>query len=270
MRHIVTRREWGAQYRDGFGYAPIPAREVWLHHTAGPARNGSGIIRELERVGQRRFGGGMSYPFLVTPDGTPYEGLSIDRQGAHTGGRNDISRAICVVGNYENRYLTDAQFQTIVDLLREGAKRGWWVEPQLTGGHRDLKATACPGDHAYNVIGQINKRAASKARSSKSRMGDEMPAGTIAPGKHATKLVYPIGPSVSILVKRGWLSLAGSEDGSAHVWTQGKGGNAYKEWDVALEKDKRWFVQLPDGVDQITVHSESQGPIGWCLELEPR
>lgn len=157
---IILRHEWGARYPDGFRDAPLPAREVWLHHTAGPAYNGAGIIRDLERVGQERFGGGMSYSFLITINGDIYEGHSIHRLGAHTGGRNDIARAICYVGNYETTRPSEAQLNSTAWLLREGKRRSWWREAHLTGGHRDLKATACPGGHAYRLIHEINRRAA--------------------------------------------------------------------------------------------------------------
>jgi hypothetical protein len=157
---IVQRHEWGARYPDGFRDAPLPAREVWLHHTAGAARNGADEIRAIEATGQNRFGGGISYTFLITVDGTPYEGHSVWRQGAHTGGRNDIARAICWVGNFE---ITDppwAMVETTAALLRHGHAKGWWTRPHLTGGHRDLKATVCPGIRAYRLIGEINRFAA--------------------------------------------------------------------------------------------------------------
>jgi hypothetical protein len=157
---IVQRHEWGARYPDGFRNAPLPAREVWLHHTAGAARNGADEIRRIEATGQNRFGGGISYTFLITVDGTAYEGHSVWRQGAHTGGRNDISRAICWVGNFEITNPPWAMVTTTAALLQEGKRKGWWRDAHLTGGHRDLKATACPGIRAYRLIGEINRLAA--------------------------------------------------------------------------------------------------------------
>lgn len=98
----------------------------------------------------------------------------------------------------------------------------------------------------------------------------DMPAGTIPSGPQTTKLVMPIGPSVSALVARGWLSLSSSEDApNGHVWIQGlKGGIA--DYDVPMGKDKRWWIELPDGTDQMTVHTNSPGSVGWCLELQSR
>lgn len=156
---IASRAEWGARHRDGFGPAPIPADQVWLHHSAGPALNGAGIIRDLEAVGQRRFGGGMSYTFAITPDGSVYEGHSVGREGAHTIGRNTKGRGICLVGNYEVITPSSAMIDALVWLLRHGHASGWWKASRLNGGHRDVTQTACPGRHAYALIPEINRRA---------------------------------------------------------------------------------------------------------------
>lgn len=163
---IYQRHEWGARNPDGFTYAPVPAPEVWLHHsvTAAPAANVAAekrAMRDLESIGQSRFGGGISYTFLVMPSGRVYEGHSVNRQGAHTGGRNDRARAICLVGNYETQAMTEAQINAVAELLRHGKAKGWWQHARLNGGHRDLKATACPGAKAYAKIAEINRRAAS-------------------------------------------------------------------------------------------------------------
>lgn len=156
---IVTRAEWGARYARGFRPAPLPAKELYLHHSVTTALNGPIAIRRLEDIGQQRFGGGISYTFAITPDGTVYEGHGIERQGAHTGGRNSVARAICLVGNYDIADPPSAMVGSIVDLVIYGASRGWWPL-DLTGGHRDAPgaSTACPGRMAYSRIPEINRR----------------------------------------------------------------------------------------------------------------
>lgn len=164
---IISRETWGARHPDGFRAAPIPAQRVWLHHSVTiapdlrvPFDDDDQAIRTLERIGQQNFGGGISYTFPVTPVGRIYEGHSINRQGAHTAGHNTTGRAICLVGDYEDRDLTPAQMDAVVWLLLHGRDRGWWVAAALAGGHRDVKATACPGLRAYRAIPEINRRAA--------------------------------------------------------------------------------------------------------------
>ncbi|TWE22857.1 N-acetylmuramoyl-L-alanine amidase [Prauserella muralis] len=171
---IIPRARWGARHDNGFTAAPLPAEEVWLHHSVTLApdiqwidadRDGvdddeERAMRTLEGIGEDRFGGGISYTFLIPPSGRIYEGHGVGRQGSHTGGRNDRARAICFIGNYETHRPTQAQIAAAAWLLRHGKAQGWWRHARLNGGHRDLKATACPGQHAYAAIPAINKLAA--------------------------------------------------------------------------------------------------------------
>lgn len=159
---IIPRNEWGARFDNGAGAAPMPASEVWLHHSVTAARDGAGIIREIEGIGEGRFGSGISYTWLITPNGDIYEGHSPNRMGTHTAGRNSIARAICLVGNYEIIAPTDAQIESVAWLLRHAKANGWIGNARLNGGHRDLKATACPGAHAYAAIPNMNARASQK------------------------------------------------------------------------------------------------------------
>lgn len=164
---VIPRSEWRAKHPDGQGAAPIPAPECWLHHsvtaTAGP--NGTfaqdaANIRAIEAVGHQRFGYGISYTWLITQSGRVFQGHSPARMGTHTGGRNSAARAICLVGNYDIDVPTAAQVQAIAWLLQEAKRQGWLRNARLNGGHRDLKATACPGARAYSLIPQINGLAA--------------------------------------------------------------------------------------------------------------
>ena len=157
---IVSRSQWGAQHADGFGPAPLPARGLVLHHSVTRPLNGPAVVRELERIGQQRFGGGISYTFAVTPDGTVYQGHSVDRRGAHTKGHNSTVRAVVLVGDYSDRLPTVEQEAALVALLRHGVAQGWWPTAELLGGHRDLvHGTACPGTAAHRRIPAINRMA---------------------------------------------------------------------------------------------------------------
>jgi len=167
MLRIIPRAEWGARYPNGAGTAPLPAPECWLHHsvttppdTTAPYDDDIAAIRTLEQIGQDRFGQGMSYTWLITPAGFIFEGHSVGRLGAHTAGRNSRARAICLVGNYEVTGPTPAQLLSAAWLLQTAAGRGWLTTARLSGGHRDVSQTACPGRYAYAQIGTINTRAA--------------------------------------------------------------------------------------------------------------
>lgn len=163
---IYSRKEWGARYRDGVADRSkfVGRLDKWAHHTV-TTQLGEGAsvaqemaqMRNIEAIGQARFGAGMSYTFLVFPSGRVYQGVSIGRLSYHTGqGRNASSVAICYPGNYETAEPTQAQIDATADLLRHGVEKKWWTQRKIDGGHRDLKATACPGRHYYSKLGVIN------------------------------------------------------------------------------------------------------------------
>lgn len=97
-----------------------------------------------------------------------FEGHGVNRQGAHTQGHNTRGRAICLVGNYQSTDPTPGQVDAIVWLLCHAKGQGWLREARITGGHRDVKATTCPGDRAYRLIGEINRRAVARGVSTSS------------------------------------------------------------------------------------------------------
>ena len=177
MSILIPRSGWGAKYGNGFAIIgtrewEAAGKETWLHHsvTNPPGPDASfeedcAHMRLIEQIGQTNFGGGISYTAVVMPSGRGFEGHSLDRQGAHTSGRNNRSRAICLAGNYDVAVPDGKILGTVALILRE-----WGCE--LDGGHRDVYPTACPGQHAYARIASINEA----ARSGAPIEGDEMSA----------------------------------------------------------------------------------------------
>jgi hypothetical protein len=166
---IVGRQEWGARHEAGDGPAPLPAREVWLHHSVTvapdmwpPFGDEDAAMRQLEWIGEQRFGRGVSYTFAVMPTGRVYEGHGVGTLGAHTAKRNGVARAIVLVGNYDDAEPTAEQLEAAAQLLAHGWRAGWWTTPKLNGGHRQAPgaSTACPGRHGLAAVDQINARAA--------------------------------------------------------------------------------------------------------------
>jgi hypothetical protein len=184
LLRIITRAEWGARHRAGFGPAPT-ASEVWLHHTVtfAPSNDPADearAMRDIENIGQSRFGGGFSYSFAVMPSGRVYEGTGPGRVGAHTAKRNTIARGIVLVGNYDANPVPTPMTQAVADLLRYGAgKVGYWHAARLNGGHRDAPgaSTACPGKHGMKALTIINALAQTGATLSLTG-DDDMPLTT--------------------------------------------------------------------------------------------
>lgn len=161
---IRPRSDWGPRYRAGFGALSLPVRELWLHHSVtgkpfSDLNSERAAMRTLENIGQDRFGAGVSYTLAVMPSGRIYEGTGVGRIGAHTYRRNSFSHAFVLVGDYSRVGPTAVQQHAIAECLRDGKARGWWREARLTGGHRDVRSTGCPGDAAYATITNINRLA---------------------------------------------------------------------------------------------------------------
>ncbi|GAA2228771.1 hypothetical protein GCM10010413_26520 [Promicromonospora sukumoe] len=158
---IASRASWGARYPDGDLTLTGPAVEVWVHHSVTAQLSPGATVaaeaeqmRALESVGQTRFGTGISYNVVIFPSGRAYQGVSWNRRGTHTGGRNSTSRSICFAGNYEANNPTAAQISTAAAIYGAGKDR-WWTRGAPLGGHRDVSQTACPGRNLYARIDDI-------------------------------------------------------------------------------------------------------------------
>jgi len=243
---IITRAVWGARHEAGAGPAPLPAREVWLHHsvTAAPDLVGEhAAIRQLEQIGEDRFGRGISYTFAIVPTGNVYEGHGVATLGAHTGGRNSIARAICWVGNYDVNKPTAAMIESTAQLLVDGRRRGWWLAARLNGGHQQAPgaSTACPGRNGMAAIGAINVRAA--AIDAGQPATDPTPEPTedtemltmIAPGESA---VIPLPPGA----RRVQFALDEAPGGGNVRCAVGWGAGKYRALNSDMNKTAGGFV----------------------------
>ena len=157
--NVVPYREWCDV---PFNFTPaqilIKQPEVWLHHGAA----GTSTIPTARRYAldhaSRAGWAGVGYSWLIA-DGKVLEGRGAGREGAHTAGRNRTSYGICLVGNYSHKPPAQQDVDALVWLLQHGHTQGWFDRPQLSGGHRDVTATACPGAAAYKMITEINRKA---------------------------------------------------------------------------------------------------------------
>lgn len=152
---IISRAEWGAP--------PVIAgrmgavKRMFLHHTAtGNSGDERADMRRIRQIGLNRGFADISYSFIVFPSGNIYEGRGWGRVGAHTSGFNSTSYAISLAGNYETQPMTDAQVNACQWIIAEGTRRGYLARAGLAlFGHRDVRATACPGRNAYARLDAI-------------------------------------------------------------------------------------------------------------------
>src|SRR3990167_1542256 len=137
---IRSRASWDARRQDGDLDLAGLALEVFIHHSVTAQLSPDALVtaeeeqmRALEAVGQSRFGTGISYNVVIFPSGRAYRGVSCDRRGTHTGGRNSTVRSICFAGNYETNRPTDAQIATAAAIVAQGRDLWWRQDAPLRG-----------------------------------------------------------------------------------------------------------------------------------------
>lgn len=96
----------------------------------------------------------VGYHFVITGDGIIHPGRRIETIGAHAQGANEDSIGVCLTGD-NTRHPSEgfgwrpaqiAAAQRILDAIR-------LLWPQVTFvGHRDTKATLCPGLDIHEVL----------------------------------------------------------------------------------------------------------------------
>ncbi len=159
MVDIISRQEWGARPPRRRSSIPIPTAELWLHHTAGNHSGASGVRSIQDFHMDIRGWSDIAYSFLIDRDTLEvYQGRGAGVLGGHTFGRNSISHAICVMGNFDVTSVSDDLIDKVAEVVAHGHQLGWWPS-MFTGGHRDVRATSCPGDNLYAQIDEINRRA---------------------------------------------------------------------------------------------------------------
>lgn len=114
---------------------------IILHHSA----SNSGDAKTFHAWHKNNGWAGIGYHFVILKDGTIERGRPIDTIGAHAQGSNSNSIGICCVGNFQgNSKPTKKQYNSMIELCKTLVS----MYPAITDiiGHRDVCATACPGN----------------------------------------------------------------------------------------------------------------------------
>jgi len=185
MPAMVSRRAWGADERlrshNGRACArpkyTTTVQAAFVHHTAD--RNNytraqvPAMVRAMYAYHVKSRGWcDLGYNFLVDRFGRAFEGRFGGAQlpvlGAHTGGFNSNSFGVALIGNFERAapaqamlertarviaWKMDANYRSPLATIVLGGKRLYTVS-----GHRDTKATACPGNQLYNRLRWLKQR----------------------------------------------------------------------------------------------------------------
>jgi hypothetical protein len=178
--NIVSRAEWGAKpARSQSRLDPSKVSRFVLHHTTGRYA-GPQTVRQIQAFhqGPERGWADIGYNFLIAPDGTVFEGRGWGYSGAHARGYNATSIGAAFIGD-GRQPVPDAALRSILLLAAEADRRFGKLKRV---GHRDVGATACPGDVLYQWW--ISGPSLPSATPVKSPVSDaEVPSGVPTPEK---------------------------------------------------------------------------------------
>lgn len=155
MDRFVSREQWGATER-GATVTTHPIGETlgvtlhWEGPTMGAFEHSecAGKVRGIQTFHKVSRGwADIAYNFVACPHGFVFEGRGVGVKSAANGDTqtNEDWYAVCYLGGV-NDGLTDegkAGFTFAIQLLRRAGAG------QRVNGHRDHKATSCPGDTIY-------------------------------------------------------------------------------------------------------------------------
>ena len=185
MPVMVSRKRWGAdeRLRSHNGAACVrpkyttPVLAAFVHHTAD--RNDytraqvPAMVRAMYAYHVKSRGWcDLGYNFLVDRFGRAFEGRYGGAQlpvlGAHTASYNANSFGVAVIGNFEKAtppqamlemtarviaWKLDANYRSpLATIVLDGSRL------HTVSGHRDAKATACPGTELYKKLGWLKQR----------------------------------------------------------------------------------------------------------------
>lgn len=204
--NFVTRSQWGSSF-DYSGNTRMPSSPLGVAlHWEGPKMGSfahsecDNKVRQIEdfHVGGRGWAG-IAYNALVCPHGYIYEGRGLRYRNAANGDptKNGNYFAVCYLGGQGDPFtsLAKAAYIRAVQWFRADGNAGSKVI-----GHRDLTATACPGDEILAWLRTANFSA-----------GVQEPAPTPTPepvpltavwGKPETWKLGATGPDVTRLGER--------------------------------------------------------------------
>lgn len=127
--------------------------QIILHCSATPSTMDIGA-KEIRQWHLSQGWIDIGYHYVIRRDGTLEIGRPLEAVGAHCSGQNKDSIGICLVGgglNGEDKYFTDAQFETAANLIRELQEKLGWMQ---IFGHNHYANKACP---VFDVSEFINK-----------------------------------------------------------------------------------------------------------------
>lgn len=133
--------------------------KIVIHHTGNHADDDLSAA-EIHRRHLNQGWAGIGYHFVVRKDGSVERGRPLDCIGCHAYGYNYCSIGIHVCGNFEIAEPAQEQLNLLPMLIADLCDAyGLNASDDIVIGHRDLMATACPGEKLYQKLQDIRGNA---------------------------------------------------------------------------------------------------------------
>lgn len=143
----------------GLSFSSLTPREgtnrIVIHHTGNPYDDDLSA-EQIHASHQAQGWSGIGYHFVIRKDGSIELGRPDWSIGAHAYGFNSDSIGIHVCGNFDQAEPTKAQLDALPQLIADICDAyGLIAAGTIVVGHRDLMATACPGNNLYKQMDTI-------------------------------------------------------------------------------------------------------------------
>ena len=161
---IVRRESWGAESLKDNHDPMARITKLTVHHTAEIAgmdqRVDADLVKGIQNFHRNERGwADIGYHWIIGRDGKVYEGRALNVQGAHAGGGNNVENlGISVIGDFSTAMPPTAAVRTLTLFLRAQQKR-YGIPMEQVFGHREFKATACPGDALFAWLERFRQTA---------------------------------------------------------------------------------------------------------------
>ena len=140
-------------------YARDDTDMIVIHHTGNPYDDDLSA-EQIHTSHLMQGWSGIGYHYVIRKDGTIEEGRPEWAVGAHAQGFNWNSVGIHLCGNFEYAEPTQAQIESASYLIGYLCDKYCLIPTAETvKGHRDLMATACPGQHLYEQMQTLRGKA---------------------------------------------------------------------------------------------------------------
>jgi hypothetical protein len=168
---ILGREAWHPAATIARRLDPVggPYTRITVHHSARTVpeeigrptpQNVAHAIQDIQRVHMRDKGcGDIGYHFLIDPEGRIWQGRSLQYQGAHAFGSNNVGNiGICLFGNF-NVERPDPRALAALERLTDALCERHHIARSQVFGHRQMRGTECPGDRLMAWVARYSSGA---------------------------------------------------------------------------------------------------------------